>query len=199
MQSLKNYLFPLLLIPFLNGCTDKEPLNPSFSDLDDILSPTQTSPAERTDRWFSDQNDIRTQVLRACYIHAKEKADSSENPLVLATFQQNVFALYEEFPDCAKARKGELIKIAEYQRQGVLVTKEQQQQLSYELAQPENQAMIEQKASELAQQLKKDKDNDLASSNNINQQLNTYLKQGGTVDQIMQINDQVQPNSGEKP
>lgn len=92
----------------LIGC-NKTP-STSFSELNKVLSPSETTLEQRTIEWYANQSLIRDQVLKVCLTHLTDKAEQLGGAYKVE-FDNDVFSKFTEYPDCANARKGEIMNL----------------------------------------------------------------------------------------
>lgn len=146
MNRFSTLLLGTVLMLGISACSKQK--NTSFVELDEILSPTETTLPERSEQWYKDQKIIRGNVLAACYIYFTNKAINSDGTYQYE-YLNNLYALYQEIPDCQLARNAD-------------IAADQDQQLSYEhqinnlennLATAEAHAEINQAALEVAKYL----------------------------------------------
>lgn len=144
----KSIFFTLSTAILLSACTKDTPT--SFAELDSITDQTMTSMEERTPHWFSNQDQVRKLVLAACFDHLTLKAETLGGAYQ-AEFNDDVFGKFNEYPDCANARKGDI----ENMSKGALVYEHQIKDAEYLLNTPENKEHIDAVARDVANKLQK--------------------------------------------
>lgn len=147
------------------GCSKKVE---SFPELDSILAATETNQKDRTEEWFSQQDEITADVLRACLIYFDEKGKK-----VGGTYEDqiynDIYSKFNEIPDCLNARKGEILKMGKTK---LLLSQDQLKDIETELGKPENAEHVNKIAQDVANRLDRldaengrTKPNDLSSIN----------------------------------
>lgn len=147
-MNIKSKQLPILVASafIFSGCDRSPPT--SFSELNKVLAPTETTLEDRTIEWFADQDLIRQQVLKTCLTHLTEKAEETGGTYKVE-FDNDVFSKFAEYPDCSNARKGEILDLS-------LVAKIYDHQIkSAEISinSVENQQKINELAADVAQKL----------------------------------------------
>lgn len=172
MNGFKPLSFCILTAVILVGC-NKSP-NLSFADLDQVLSPTETSLEDRIPQWYADQDLIRQKVIASCFDHLTEKAEKLGGSYKVE-FDNDVFSKFAEYPDCSNARKGEIIKLST----GAKIYDHQIENAEKALSTPENQQRIAELAADVAKKLNQNAV-DNADINNTGKQIIQELESSNT-------------------
>lgn len=146
MNKFKPLSACILTAVILSGCNTSP--NLTFTELDEVLTPTETSIDDRNPQWYAEQDLIRQKVVAACFDHLTEKAEKLGGAYKVE-FDNDVFSKFAEYPDCLHARKGEIMKLST----GAKIYEHQIENAEKALNTPENQQKIEELAADVAQKL----------------------------------------------
>lgn len=137
----------IFLSAFIIAGCNKTP-STSFSALNELLKPTETTLESRTPQWYADQEFIRDKVLQVCLDYLAEKAEKLGGAYKVQ-FDNDVFSKYAEFPDCLNARKGEILEMSSIAK----IYEHQIENAERALSTPESKAIIEELAEDVAKRL----------------------------------------------
>lgn len=130
------------------GCSKKIE---SFPELDSILAITETTQAQRTEEWFSQQDEITSNVLKACIIYFDDKGKKTGGDYEDQVYN-DIYSKFNEIPDCLNARKGEILKMGKTK---IILSEDQLKNIETELGKPETVEHVNQVAQDVANHLNK--------------------------------------------
>ena len=142
------------------GCSKKIE---SFPELDKILDVTETKQKERTEEWFAQQDEITTNVLKACIIYFDEKGKKTGGAYEDQVYN-DIYSKFNEIPDCLNARKGEILKMGKTK---MLLSQDQLKSIETELGKPETVEHVNKIAQDVANKLNEKDDNNSSAAKDL--------------------------------
>lgn len=155
------------------------------SDLNDYLKDTDTSQSERTVQWYQDQDTIRTEVLSLCFNHFKAKLFNSPTQEYLNKFNNDLYSLYTNIPDCKNARMAEIALIPKQNQVAMITDPTQVSNIEAELEKPEVKEHIAVVSTDIAKRLEASRIAREKHKPEVLATLDEYTKEGGKLEQIL--------------